>query len=770
MIFIVAIGCTYVAAPTANAYPINCSYPTNRCGYFYGRNEPEPYDFVFACGLYDYNVGQLESDIINYTNGTIPANQMPPNCAPNLGKAQYEAGGAYVILTMLGYPAGTSKSVAQQPAVQAEWLKRVNYYNSQGWIDYHYTLPNNFDGCRNTAYQIASPDIATVNDCQNGLQAIKFEDPADPSHHYVIKQQCGNPIGDLSALNPVPPVLSWDLVLSASASIATALAGRSTNATFNFTVHNNGPDTASYPENVNYYHPTAGTLAATLNSGNRITAIAATYTWSDTITIPNTAAINDEYCQLIHVDDATGPSTGGRDSSEVCVKVIAPPCVGNVTPGLDPWQPGVTSNVTLSFPAYQAASQTLTYSATGPGGYSLSGGPVTVAKGVGTYVIGPPSNPITPTQAGVYNFTWKPSAASNSCSGSITIVDIPYFAVYNGNVSAGGDFSPGCQSGSGGAGGVLAGWFDNQAAIAGANTSLSAIALGQITGFGSTHTGTIAPNMPPIGSTFANAGAGSGSVTSSATLPNLGGDFGGEKCFYTPTQPANTLANISNPGTVGVAPLDNGPHSYKASVAGNLTLNGGSINPGKDVALYVTGDVYITPGATGGIVYNGAGGGWTVNSNDTTTVPSFVLVVTGGNIYIDPHVTELDGTYIAEKDNLGKGGTIFTCGYDTGGHNYASWPASSMYSNCNNQLLVDGSFIADQVDLQRTYGTLQDANKTESPDSISRVCTNGPTASPVCAADFFNAGPETYLSSPAVAAPNGGAIYYNAITSLPPVL
>jgi Repeat of unknown function (DUF5648) len=91
---------------------------------------------------------------------------------------------------------------------------------------------------------------------------------------------------------------------------------------------------------------------------------------------------------------------------------------------------------------------------------------------------------------------------------------------------------------------------------------------------------------------------------------------------------------------------------------------------------------------------------WNVNN-----VPSFVLHASG-NIYIDPGVTELDGMYAAEAGN-GKPGRIYTCGVNNGGGNFTPMAKDNLYDNCNKQLVVYGSFQANQVNLMRTFGSLR---------------------------------------------------------------
>ncbi len=358
-----------------------------------------------------------------------------------------------------------------------------------------------------------------------------------------------------------------------------------------------------------------------------------------------------------------------------------------------------------------------------------------------------------PPGAGIYTVTWQlvdgGTAVGPACTGELQVVDLPYFNVYGADVSAGGDFNS-CTA----TGGTLAGWYDSAAANAGASTLFAAIALGKDYGFASgQNTASGPPGNPGDGLTFANTAG----VTGTSPSNDFGGDYGATDCLFTPKAPTGTTAAGGGSLTVGAAPLDNGAHTYN----GNLTLNGGTVGLGDNTALYVTGNVYISSN----IIYGtNPGNTWTINPNNTTNVPSFVLVDTGGNIYVDPGVTELDGIYVAEAAN-GKGGTIYTCGQAS----FTPVAATGLY-DCNNQLTVYGSFIADQVDLMRTFGTLDNAQSNENPQTgTTRLCANGVDAK-VCGAEVFDFSPEMYLSNPAIQQPNNGAPTYNSITSLPPVL
>jgi hypothetical protein len=153
-----------------------------------------------------------------------------------------------------------------------------------------------------------------------------------------------------------------------------------------------------------------------------------------------------------------------------------------------------------------------------------------------------------------------------------------------------------------------------------------------------------------------------------------------------------------------------------------------------------------------------------------------------GNIYIDKSVTQLDGIYLAKNK-------IYTCAQAPIPTTFVPVPINSLYDNCNNQLVVHGSFVANKVNFMRTYGSLRD-EKAISSSCTARIggrfrvvlvcpppspsCSNAGTAAPTmrqtCAAEVFEYTPDMYLSDPKTQKVNNGAIIYDAITSLPPVL
>ena len=590
---------------------------------------------------------------------------------------------------------------------------------------------------------------------------------------YTLFRACANPGGTLLGL---PALDNWGLT-GKSTVVATAQAGDT--VTFKHTVTNNGGITADFSYKIQKKNPTLpgwtdvwGYTATSLGAG-RTTNPA--YTHNETI--PNSATPGQLFCERIDYTNANGPATAANQSPQACVKVVAPLALscGNANTAPPTIQPGdsFTTDVHVRYgggpvPTYTAMKldiPAIGYTGTVPKGPGI--------KNTGSDLgasFGPIATP--PAAPNNYPMTWQllnGGVVVWSCPGWVSTLALPYFNVFGGDISSGGDFSDNGSSCANPPGdGTISSWYNNKTATAGANALFSAIALGQITGFGSAQDRPgPSNNAPPLGLTFANKGT--DVPTDSETFtPEMGGFYagdpnsptsnGGVSCLYTPEVPSGTPGPSPAPAILDVSTLGSQAYNYN----GDMRLDGGAgIAPGKNVSVFVNGNVYI--GSNIFYTNPNAAGNWSVNAAGTSNVPSFTLKVTGGNIYIDHTVSQLDGIYVAEAGG-GTGGTIYTCGTAL----YAPDTAASLVG-CNKQLTVNGGFVADQVNLMRTFGTLKDAQAGEFPGNPTRPCGNGPPAS-VCGAEVFNLSPELYLSNPAVLQPSGAAPTYDSITNLPPVL
>ncbi|MDB5170770.1 MAG: exported protein of unknown function [Candidatus Saccharibacteria bacterium] len=283
-----------------------------------------------------------------------------------------------------------------------------------------------------------------------------------------------------------------------------------------------------------------------------------------------------------------------------------------------------------------------------------------------------------------------PASDSSSRESCLTVVNKPTFKVGNSAVQAGGSFRGSSASGTcTSSDGELAGWSNDSTTAPynyGSSTGLSALALSKIVGFASAQ---VVATRTASSLSFANTDF--NNIKAGAESPLYGGEFGEGYCLYDFDQLSATPLASNNTAV----PTTSGDYTVPT---GDLTLNGGSLADGARVTITVNGDVYIS----GDITYAGANLTWA--SRDS--VPYFSIKATG-NIYIDNNVTQLDGTYVAKslKNNDGarvSGGIIYTCGVA-----YVVAPGNK-YSSCNNQLTVNGSFVADKVNLMRTYGSLRD--------------------------------------------------------------
>lgn len=237
-------------------------------------------------------------------------------------------------------------------------------------------------------------------------------------------------------------------------------------------------------------------------------------------------------------------------------------------------------------------------------------------------------------------------------SGNCTQPDYPYLRVYGGDVLAGSGFGDGCTALNPSA--SIKAFNLDSPSYAGAGAQLAVFAKNTIDQFASSSSG----------------GAKKPRTLSFANLSGYGGNFAQTFCASDYWQDA------------------------PASPPTSLSISSTSVPDSTNPVVYVHGDVKIL----GNITYTNSGS-WA----DTSKIPSYTLVVKGGNIYIDNSVTKLDGTYVAIPEGS-TGGAIYTC--TNNGIPYSS-PIPATSADCGNQLVINGSFIAGQVKFLRTNGSLK---------------------------------------------------------------
>lgn len=293
---------------------------------------------------------------------------------------------------------------------------------------------------------------------------------------------------------------------------------------------------------------------------------------------------------------------------------------------------------------------------------------------------------------GPANGNWNLITGFPSGQSCVDIVAKPYMKIVGGDVAAG-------QCGSGNS--MIASWNklsnpSNQSGDGnlGAGATYAAFAQGMINSFASGQNITREANYgySPSNLSFAN-------VNTSPSTGNFGGGFAGTPCppAYYGTKPSNPADITAWPG-MGSAVGALGSKVYSVtSTASPTTIGGATISANTDIRLYVDGDVILN----GDIKANYTG------AIDASQMPNFTLIVRG-NIYIQPGVKELYGTYVAE----GGRGNIYTCSNGTNPINATNYtlnpPAAptNPYAQCGNQLTFTGSVVARRIALLRTFGSL----------------------------------------------------------------
>jgi hypothetical protein len=386
-------------------------------------------------------------------------------------------------------------------------------------------------------------------------------------------------------------------------------------------------------------------------------------------------------------------------------------------------------------------------------------------------------------------------AANDSALSCVNVNNKPYTQFFGSDVSAAGGFgTTNCNDTTNG---NIYTYLDTSSTPGtgkGSSTQFGAEALNIIEGLGSASLN----GTPSVydGLTFANTGPGTPHNSGNSPQGDYGGNYALQNnCvtdYYNSTLPTKlTTGNSFSSMKPGPA-LNNGENAldairtsttansntinditlyYQPPAGGSLTINGNSNFPADtNETIYVNGNVYIS----GDICYSAcaANPSWT----NVADIPS-LFIIAKGNILIAPGVSQLDGAYIAEPtDSAGKvNGIINTCAQNT----TSAYPISGIFTNCNNQLTVNGAFVARQIFLDRSYSSLRFGQSGENPLSTTTRSCGAPGSDiplgapnePDCAAEIFNFSPELYLSQPASLSSSGpGSETFDYYTSLPPVL
>lgn len=407
------------------------------------------------------------------------------------------------------------------------------------------------------------------------------------------------------------------------------------------------------------------------------------------------------------------------------VTLLPPSCAVQDRFDLDVGIP-FTPEVTITNP------NALSFNLSAPVSYTMTGPSGFTASGAGT----PNSGPVAPggpgrlirstTQqslpvSGTYSITWTINTSIGPAEGecgsaqaAYRAASKPYVRFYGKNVIAGGGYSASNVCTPAGSPSARAfGFFDGAAShqtYKGSASELAVFARGAIEWVlpGSQIVDGSRTILHELG--FANSND-----------PYATGTFGGDFETTICAQPFPDAAELSTFGAiVGGDSIDRDGRFRigTPAIPQNVTLSGGSIADGNRFTLHVDGDVTIT----GNIWY--ANNNWGTNRN---AIPLFRVYATG-NIFIDSSVSRLEGLYNA-------GNAIYTCTNGSNSYSIAD-PAgqASYYAACSaSSLVVNGSFIAQDIYLQRVRNTIANSTVGERAGSSS-------------AAEVFQFSPELYLA------------------------
>jgi hypothetical protein len=215
---------------------------------------------------------------------------------------------------------------------------------------------------------------------------------------------------------------------------------------------------------------------------------------------------------------------------------------------------------------------------------------------------------------------------------------------------------------------------------------------------------------------------------------NLGGLLGGQllanHCttdYFNDTR----TKDLGTPTTSGQVSLQ----GYNASTQDLLQKAGGqdclrikgNVKPGVKVTIYTDDDICIN----GDITYDD----WSFDTTNLTNNAPYLTLITRGNIYVANDVSTITGLFIAQPKDDGTKGAFSTCA-NVQGNNVTAADANYIANNCQGQLNIKGSVIAQHVYPTRAGDTLGKytgpGDSSEVFDYIPSMVVGQPNLKPQC--------------------------------------
>ncbi|HSX16645.1 MAG TPA: hypothetical protein VLH86_00930 [Patescibacteria group bacterium] len=665
------------------------------------------------------------------------------------GSTQEKTGAAFIIQTMIGNATNKPPTAAQV----ADWEDRVNDASISWNINYCYTINSYYQGT-SSGPNPADDAFYSNSGC---APAIVFRDSSG-AIVYAIRRQCANPVGN-GNIGSLEKRNNFNMTGRTTVSNASPKPGQS--VTFHHYVKNNGPDSASAVWWATFNASTGGGLAS--GGPNSYAAGQEINVNNETFTVPAGTLPNTQYCRNVGYDPINGAGARNGRGAVVCAKVPydfgLTPSINIVVNGTAPTSSFAEVGDKIDF-VYSVnnvgttVSMTTTCTINGkayngyrtvPAPPDSSSDPGYVPPATGcprTFPLNSNTTLATETIASVPGTSANktlcralsvnpssPTTGAKATEVCISIANKPYLRVYGGDVSVGNGFStsPGtCVSNNQAA---VVGWNNESPTFSGAGAQFATYALSKIydsatalgnTGGAPAGSGLAFGNKTPLGGTF-------------------GGNFGTVPCASDYYGTKGTTTNTASP--VNVATLATGSYTGTAPAGQAVQIGGQLPGGGRKVVVYVNGNVLIT----GNIKYPGA---WTADQ------PPMFELIAKGNIYISQNVTQLDGIYVAQPSGAA-GGIIYTCANPGLPATAVTTTGGNVFTNCKNQLIINGSFVSTSVQFLRVNGTLRQSSAGEKGDATGH------------AAEVFNYSPALWMAMP----PGSSTMNdYDSITSLPPIL
>jgi len=670
------------------------------------------------------------------------------------GNNQQRAGASFIIDTMENGPHIWMPSYAEVK----QWETDLYWYEANGWINWNLAFARSY----NSFYQGSTTnDDAFYADSATST-SITFTGSGGWIH-YGIRRQCANPVGT----GGFSPLDRRVFNMSGHTTVSNANPNPGDTITFTHYVKDDGPNDTS---------PTHITATAEQTSPGATTTVGGPTDWSTftntqektvftiNVLIPVGAAAGTQYCQRVGWTPINSYGGVNGTGTPVCATVAS--ASFGLTPSINITVNGVASPGGL---AEVGDNVQFTYAVNnaGPGASSSVGctiyglarsgyyNPPTPADSVSDAGYTPPASgcprifnvgnttlateTIAAIPIGNRNQTIcrslyvNPSTAGGSALGTESCVHIvikPYARVYGGDIAAGGGVMTAPDVCAANNGAAIIGWNKRDATYSGAGVQFAAYALNTIADTASSSLGGGATS--PTGLSFAN-------TATDTPNGNFGGSFDSMPCIpnYWDTLPVSGTQAV--PASIGAMTSGiyyrNNPNTYISSP--------GNVDPGERITVYIEGDLHLNLNVT-------------YTSPWTTATAPYLRVIVHGNIFINRGVTQLDGLYVAQPLDDGTKGIIYDCA-DTVPSPYTPLVLDgTLASKCSlAKLTVNGAFVAKQVQLLRTVGTLHASPGGTEASSSANI------------GEVFNYTPALWMVQPPA---TSGSATYDAIATLPPIL